>query len=78
MPMLPMLPRYADMGPIERSKSKWHKVIMIVPPCYKDPTTGKRRTPPNMDGFLLPLLWDLKKYGPGPGVTDGGLLGGCG
>ena len=50
------------MTPRERSLGKYSKIVMLIPPVKG--SDGKMHAPAFMDGYLLPLLQELKDLGP--------------
>lgn len=60
----PLLPRYEDLSPEDKAKTKWHRPIGIIPPVTGD--KGKASEPSSMAGFLLPALQELQRLGPAP------------
>jgi hypothetical protein len=53
---------FEDVDPALKSRREYHAVVMLIPPLRKGPRTFKE--PSVLDGYLLPLLWDLQRYGP--------------
>lgn len=55
--------RYVDLNSVDVAKRKWHKIVLIVPPTDGG-HGGTAKEPKRMQGYMLPLLTDLKNYGP--------------
>lgn len=59
--------RCTDLDPITKAKRRFHKLLAVIPPVIK--SDGKAHEPTDLDGCILPFLWDLQRYGPKPPVT---------
>ncbi len=59
---IPLADRFEDVNPTIKSLREHHAIVLLVPPLRNPDRTFSE--PSVLDGYLLPLLWDLQRYGP--------------